>query len=1135
VTPTLETLVLEAGRALAPLEERLRAGEVRLLFAEIGMPAPETVLAVEGVEDAVEAAADAVGRLPDALGELGEAIEAGDAIRIGAALGEAMPLVEAVAGAVDTLSARVREVAGSAGPGAAEVEAFAAELAERLFGFALAGYLDEQRPVIGHLFTLLGVIEAVPVAATPATPAHVRRALRLDRLSALVDDPVAVLAELYGWGRPEFDWDVLLRRLSAFLGRVSDFSFVQPGPPPFLRIAAVDIGPTDDPVPGVQAVLRVQSDAGLDLTLPLGQAIALTAAADAALELGAAVELMPPADLRLVPRTTEVEGSVRAGFQAPAAPGTAPVVVLGAAGGSRVEGRRVRAGAGADLGWSIVAGRAEGAFVLEAAVEGGIVVLSLEGADGFLTAILPSRTLELEVDVLVRWSSATGFHVEGSAGLEADLPVDLDLGPVKVQQLHVGLAAAGTGLALELSGALGARLGPVAMAVDRLGTIARLSFDGGGNLGPADLALDFKPPQGIGLSIDAAIVRGGGFVRLDPDRGEYAGVLELALGPVTVKAIAILTTRLPDGRPGWALLMVVFSEFRAIQLGFGFTLNGVGGIVGLQHGVSTAELQAGMRTGALDYVLFPPDPVANAPLLLGQLRLVFPIVPRALTVGPALRIGWSRPPILTANLGLVLQIDDAMAAGGAQPQLSRVVLVGRLEVILPPGLAPGDPELVKLLVDVVGSYEVREQALSVDARLRDSHVAGLPLTGSLVVRARFGERPSLIVAVGGFHPRFRDLPPGLPAQDRVTFELSHEIVTVRIAGYLALTSNTLQVGADAQLKAAGAGFTIEAALGFDALFETEPVFAFEIDFRVSASIRWHGRRLASVQVSGVLRGPGRWEVSGRASFSILFWDVDIGFELAWGRVAAALTAAVAVGAELVAALADRANWAAELPLGGNALVTLAASPRARGTVAAHPLGELSVVQKVVPLGVDISRVGTARPSDGTRFDITTVALAGRDTGPPRFREEHFARGRYLDLDPEEKLSTPSFERFRAGVTISTSAFTVASDQVAFDPDFETVYLGDEPPEPQRGDVLPSLILTAQGVFGAASYSALRRDERLVPRDEITRVRVLEPTFVTVDRALAAVGAPLPSYTEASQLARREGTLVADPAELAEAP
>jgi len=34
------SLALELGRALAPLERRLRAGQVRLLFAELGLPAP---------------------------------------------------------------------------------------------------------------------------------------------------------------------------------------------------------------------------------------------------------------------------------------------------------------------------------------------------------------------------------------------------------------------------------------------------------------------------------------------------------------------------------------------------------------------------------------------------------------------------------------------------------------------------------------------------------------------------------------------------------------------------------------------------------------------------------------------------------------------------------------------------------------------------------------------------------------------------------------------------------------------------------------------------------------------------------------------------------------------------------------
>jgi len=1127
---TVESLTLELGKALEPLEQRLRGGEINVLFSELGLPASGAVLVAQPVITAIRDVADELSNLPPVLTELAAAIEAEDAVRIGSAVARAVPIVRATVVAIDVLSTRIDSIAAAAGSGQAEVEAFAAELPERLFGFVLASYLDGEQPMIGQLFTLFGVIEVSSQPATAATPAHVRRALRLDRLAALVQDPVDILEELYGWGTAGFDWDLLLKRLATLLGRVSNFAFVQPGPPPVLRIAIVDVGPTADPIPGVQAVLRFGAGDGLDLALPVGETAALIAKAEQALEASAAIALLPPADLRVTPPGVEVSGKLRAGIEAPRAAGAPRIVVLGVAGGSRIEAQKLRFAVGADLEWSVAQGRADGAFVAELAVEGGKIVLSLAGADGFLTTILPGgRPIELEAGLLIGWSSSTGLHFEGNAAAEIDIPVDFDLGPIKIQLLHIGLAPQGDGLALELSGSVGAQLGPFGLAVDRIGTNALLSFPaGGGNLGPADLTLAFKPPTGIGLTLDAGIVRGGGFIRFDPDKGEYAGVLELALGPVSIKAVAILTTRLPGGREGWALLLLVYSEFSAVQLGFGFTLNGVGGILGLQHGVSTAELQAGLRSGALDSVLFPANPVASAPLLLGQLRLVFPIVPRALTLGPALKLGWSTPPIVTLSLALVIQIDDVLGTGSAQPQISRIVLIGQLKVQLPPATGADVPDLLKLLVDIVGSYETREEALSIDARLRDSHIAGLPLTGSLVVRARFGAQPSLILAVGGFHPRFRDLPPGLPAQDRVGFELRYDIVTVRVAGYTAITSNSFQIGADAHLKAEGGGFKVQVNLGFDALFLFEPVFHFEIDFRVSGAISWKGHNLASVKVSGVLTGPGRWEVSGHASFGILWWDVNIDFEIGWGDSPAQALPSVAVGAQLVAALANQSNWSAELPTGGAALVTLR-KVVTNGSVPAHPLGNVTVLQNVVPLGIDIDRVGTSRPSDGRRFDISSVEVAGRLIPLPEFRDEHFARGRYLDLEPDEKLSTPSFERFRAGVAISSSAYTVAVDQVAFEPELETVYVGEEVENGRS--TIPRFILTAQARFGAASHSALRRDDRLLPDDLVTRIEVAEPAFMTVDAGLEVRGAPVASYTEASQRAKRDGTMAAEAVEL----
>ena len=106
-----------------------------------------------------------------------------------------------------------------------------------------------------------------------------------------------------------------------------------------------------------------------------------------------------------------------------------------------------------------------------------------------------------------------------------------------------------------------------------------LSFpDHGGNLGPADFAISFKPPNGLGIAIDAGVVAGGGYILFDPDKGQYAGVLDVALAEIVqVKVIAVLDTMLPDGSSGFSFLLIITFDFPPIQLGFGFTLNGVGG------------------------------------------------------------------------------------------------------------------------------------------------------------------------------------------------------------------------------------------------------------------------------------------------------------------------------------------------------------------------------------------------------------------------------------------------------------------------------------------------------------------------------------------------------------------------------
>ena len=79
----------------------------------------------------------------------------------------------------------------------------------------------------------------------------------------------------------------------------------------------------------------------------------------------------------------------------------------------------------------------------------------------------------------------------------------------------------------------------------------------------------------------SGVVKGGGFISFDPARGRYAVALALTLFGIGVSAVAIILTK-----PGFSFLTVITANFRPVGLdiGFGFTINAVGGLLGLNRG-----------------------------------------------------------------------------------------------------------------------------------------------------------------------------------------------------------------------------------------------------------------------------------------------------------------------------------------------------------------------------------------------------------------------------------------------------------------------------------------------------------------------------------------------------------------------
>ena len=681
-----------------------------------------------------------------------------------------------------------------------------------------------------------------------------------------------------------------------------------------------------------------------------------------------------------------------------------------------------------------------------------------------------------------------GFRLDGGTNLHASLPIGRSIaGVLNVQDLNVGLGPSSTGgdLGLEISGGFTATLGPFKATVDRLGFQLDLDRRDNGNLGPFHVDLGFKRPNGLGLSIDSDIVTGGGYLFADPVNHEFAGALELKFGKIMIKAIGMLT----DGDEGWSLLLLLYAQFPAIQVGAGFTLNGLGGMVGVQRGIDITKLALALKTKAFDDILFPDNPVADAPRIINELRSFFPFSARSLTIGPMVDIGWGTPRILFIRVAVLFQINDVFHRPLGAFSLARIVLVGELKLLLGPTKADASQGVVKLIVDILGFWDLQQKKYGFLATLRESKIATIDITGGLIVYGEYGEKSKFILAAGGFNPRFTDVPPEAKASvDRLGAAFKVGRFSLKMTGYFALTPGTIQAGFDIAAQASIGPVGLKGELGFDVIVFRDPQTHFIADFRFSAAITYSGHTLAGVSITGTIEGPGAWHIQGKLTFTILFWDISKSFDERWGTLPPATVVQTDVKALLTAELTRPDNWTTALPPASNAMVTLA--PQIGATIPiAHPFSQLSFRQTAVPLGLTLDKFGDTPIKGATRFDITKVTVNGTTVTSPAVVQEHFARAQFLNMSDEDKLTKPSFEAMAAGVEFSSTSYHISASSLSFPMEYETVYLDIDPLKP--GVTRPETALSklrpshdqvqALAGQGAAARAPQRIDERMGAR------------------------------------------------------
>lgn len=460
-------------------------------------------------------------------------------------------------------------------------------------------------------------------------------------------------------------------------------------------------------------------------------------------------------------------------------------------------------------------------------------------------------------------------------------------------------------------------------------------------------------------------------------------------------------------------------------------LQSIGGMVGVNRTFDQEVLKAGLKTDTLSTLLFPRDPVGNAPALLQALASAFPAQRGSILLGLLARITWFTPTLVQLDLALILELVGAR---------TRLLVLGRVSALLP----SRDNDLIRLNLDALGVLDFDAGTLAADAVLVDSRlVHQFPITGSAALRARWpgvagavatvvagpvgaaATGTDFVLAAGGLNPRFA-APAGFPTLERVAIALcAGKNPRLICDAYLAITANTVQFGARASLYAEAAGFSVTGDLGFDALVTMVPPH-FIVDFHAAVQLKRGSHNLFKITIDGTLEGPLPLRIAAKAKFEILWFSFTVHFDftLAGGSSTAPGLTAVSLAAEVTKALADPASWSTlRAPTLAHG-VALRPLPAGAGIVL-DPLGQLVVQQQVAPLNTsrDITTFGGAPVAGARRFQV--AATLNGQAGTPVAGA--FAPARYFAMSDDDKLAAPSFETMDAGVVVGNPA-TSYNDQ-----------------------------------------------------------------------------------------------------------
>ena len=640
-------------------------------------------------------------------------------------------------------------------------------------------------------------------------------------------------------------------------------------------------------------------------------------------------------------------------------------------------------------------------------VDGFEITIPKSAAGDLLGIFLPSSGIVMRGKLLFKVDTA-GLHFDGGVGLSAKWPDTVRLPGVLVHSLSTTVGVSGSEFLLTAAGTVVVSLGPVTATIEGFGITQplRLTTDGSGNLGILDLQRPgFATPSGIGIAIDAGVVKGGGFLRLtDTQIAGAARARDLARLDRTVGAG--LRRDRADQRPALVHRRDVGQlraadrdrprpdaerDRRRVRLQ-------------PQRRHDRARRRGARRPHRRRADPARPDqarrPRARSGLqrVPGQGRAVRRRADGRTRLGPAASL-------VTMTAAVVFTF----------PNPSQIVIIGELRIQVPKPDAP----VVNLQADFAGTIDRSTGDVSFDASLAHSKIGNFDVTGDIALRA--GSQ-GFVFTAGGFNPSFTP-PAGLTSMRRLAISISPSpVLKVAADAYFALTASTLQFGAAMYVEAKLGPIGAKGHVSLDTLIHTEPKVHFSATISGEFQLAVSGEEIASMNVDVLLEGPGHWHARAEASISLFFLSISGTLDLEWGTdTPVELGPPVDVAQLVHDALAADATWAHVLPAADAGSAQLRS-----GAAALHPLGQLRLTQTAAPLDVGLAKLGASAVTSG---DPVTVAISAAGA-VVTVAQELFATTQFFDLSDEERLAKPAFLPFDAGGLLQGEDWQVSDAQSA---------------------------------------------------------------------------------------------------------